>query len=301
VVEGSRPSLSALKHIGALWRQWGRIQEGINSMTVLYRNNIPFYTGMGILEAQGSNQVEAATIARFDKEWRPDYSNLQTIACDTICLGYGFVPFNSLSLQLGTEHVWRPDLGGNIPVTNDFMQTNIPGVYAVGDGAGIGGAALGIIEGQIAGIAAAAHCGHGIDTANSSIHKLLPALKRERRFQKMYSALFTPGPGIYELSQVDTIICRCEDVTKAKIYEAIKMGANSADEVKAISRAGLGNCQGRICGQLTSNIISQETKRSLADTGFFKSRPPIFPVSFEILSQKESNLTKDTSLVEAEE
>ncbi len=36
-----------------------------------------------------------------------------------------------------------------------MMQTSLPGVYAVGDGAGIGGVLLAEVEGEIAGLAAA--------------------------------------------------------------------------------------------------------------------------------------------------
>jgi bacterioferritin-associated ferredoxin len=165
------------------------------------------------------------------------------------------------------------------------METSVPGVFAAGDGAGVGGGPLALIEGRFAGLAAAAQSSNGEDTTAilDDIERLKPALRRERRFQQLYAGLFTPGPGLDELAGPDTIICRCEEVTRAEIGEAVRMGADTLDAVKALTRCGMGNCQGRVCGPLVAALIAQETGRTPAEVGQFRVRPPVFPIPLTAL------------------
>lgn len=280
VLEGSRVFPRVLEHAGALWGQWARLSEGLSSWLTLARHRIPYRAGWGIVAAEGAKQVEQATIARLDENWRPIRGSEEKIACDTIALGYGFIPFNTLSRLLGAKQEWRPELGGEVPMRDAQMQTSASGVYAVGDCAGIGGAALARIEGQIAGIASAAQLGHG--TADA-IPARASALARERRFQQMYAALFTPGAGLYELSQDDTILCRCEEITQADVRRALALGADTTNEVKLITRGGMGDCQGRMCAHLIANFIACATGRSVAQVGMLPPRPPIFPIPITAL------------------
>lgn len=285
VLEGARLFHDGWRHAGALWGQWARLREGLRSSLILRRRRVPLRNGWGIVATEGKDEVEGAVVARLDEDWRPIPGTEETLACDTVCLGYGFIPLNTLSRLLGARQEWRPDLGGQVPVRDARMQTSMAGVYAVGDGAGIGGAALAMVEGQVAGLAAAAQCGHGGPAAEAEIHKLGPALARERRFQEMYAALFTPGPGLYELSRDDTILCRCEEVTQAQVRRAVALGTDSADEVKAVTRCGMGDCQGRMCSHLVAHCVARETGRSVAEVGLFRPRPPIFPIPITALSQ----------------
>ena len=75
----------------------------------------------------------------------------------------------------------------------------------------------------------------------------------------MLGELFTPGAGLYGLARDDTVVCRCEEVTLGEIRQAVAEGATSANEVKGLTRTGMGNCQGRICGEIVARIIAAET------------------------------------------
>lgn len=280
VLEASRVFPRVLQHAGALWGQWERLSEGLRSWLTIVRRGIPYRVGWGIVAAEGAEQVERATIARLDENWRPIRGSEAQIACDTIALGYGFIPFNALSRLLGARQVWRSELGGEVPVRDAQMQTSAPGVYAVGDCAGIGGAALARIEGEIAGLAAAAQLGYG--TADA-LQAHASALARERRFQQMYAACFTPDVGLYEWSRDDTILCRCEEITQAEVRRALARGADTTNEVKLITRGGMGDCQGRMCAHLIANFIARQTGRSVAQVGMLPPRPPIFPIPITTL------------------
>ena len=64
----------------------------------------------------------------------------------------------------------------------------------------------------------------------------------------------------------DYIICRCEDVTLRDILEAVEEveGTVTPSEVKRRARAGMGWCQGRICGIALANVVgaTETLKRS---------------------------------------
>ena len=83
------------------------------------------------------------------------------------------------------------------------------------------------------------------------------------------------------------IICRCEEVSKREIVEAISEGCDTVTWVKRKTRAGMGLCQGRTCGCLVAKIIAEETDQHpghvLPDT----RRPPVRPISLDILEEKD--------------
>jgi NAD(P)H-nitrite reductase large subunit len=268
----------------ALWGQWGRLAEGLEAWWRLRRNGVPFHPGWGVVAARGQEQVMEVSVARLDEGWRPIPDTSRTLECDTLCVSYGFVPTTELAQLLGVRHQWQPELGGFVPVRDEHMQTNVPGVFAAGDCAGIGGGPLALIEGRIAGLAAAKEVkAEGAENRQGaaipdSIEKLRSTLRQERRFQQLYSQLFTPGSGLDQLAQADTILCRCEGVTPKEIREAVGQGADTLDAVKALTRCGMGNCQGRVCGPLVAAVMARETGRSRGEVGQFRARPPIFPI-----------------------
>ena len=54
----------------------------------------------------------------------------------------------------------------------------------------------------------------------------------------------------------NTILCRCEDLTRERILECIQEGCQTIDEIKRITRAGMGPCQGRTCRMLIAQELS---------------------------------------------
>ncbi|MGW4103863.1 (2Fe-2S)-binding protein, partial [Streptomyces sp. NPDC004976] len=52
----------------------------------------------------------------------------------------------------------------------------------------------------------------------------------------------------------DTVICRCEEVTAGAVRESLALGAGDTRTVKLLTRAGMGWCQGRICGPAVAGL-----------------------------------------------
>ncbi|KKM11637.1 (2Fe-2S)-binding protein [Clostridiales bacterium PH28_bin88] len=80
-----------------------------------------------------------------------------------------------------------------------------------------------------------------------------------------------------------TIICRCEDLTLEEIRELIDKGFTTIDEIKRISRCGMGPCQGRNCRPLLMNELARATGQDIRDMPMPTFRPPAKPIKLGIL------------------
>jgi len=87
----------------------------------------------------------------------------------------------------------------------------------------------------------------------------------------------------------DVIICRCEEITKSEIIDAIKKGASTVTMVKKMTRAGMGLCKGKTCSTLAQKLISQYAKKDLKDLDFDVIRAPLRPLKVEILGSFEED------------
>ena len=74
------------------------------------------------------------------------------------------------------------------------------------------------------------------------------------------------------------IICRCEDVTLTDIRRAIEDGYSTIDDIKRVTRAGMGPCQGRTCRSLIAMELSRYYKIPMEDVVMPTFRPPLKPV-----------------------
>ena len=82
-------------------------------------------------------------------------------------------------------------------------------------------------------------------------------------------------------------ICRCEDLTKDEIEQAIKEGYLTLEELKCKLRLGMGPCQGRSCLSLARRILCQKTEKTTGEITLPPSRPPVVPVSLGTLASDE--------------
>ena len=88
----------------------------------------------------------------------------------------------------------------------------------------------------------------------------------------------------------DFIICRCREVTKREILDAIAGGATTVDGVKRRSTACMGLCQGKTCERLVSRIIADATGKNVAEILPQKSRMPSRPIMISELCGNDSEL-----------
>ncbi|SDI86987.1 (2Fe-2S)-binding protein [Natribacillus halophilus] len=96
-----------------------------------------------------------------------------------------------------------------------------------------------------------------------------------------------------------TIVCRCEEITAYEIQTAIHMGAETFDDVKRITRCGMGYCQGKICMNPVRRLIAQEKNVSLHDIPLPRMRMPLRMMRMDVLATSSSASTIQSILKEA--
>jgi len=82
----------------------------------------------------------------------------------------------------------------------------------------------------------------------------------------------------------DLVICRCEEITKGEIRNAIRNGMQTLNGIKRITRAGMGLCQGQTCQRLVAQILSEELGFSAAEIDPTTARGPVRPVQLEVFA-----------------
>ncbi len=90
---------------------------------------------------------------------------------------------------------------------------------------------------------------------------------------------FYPEPYVAE----ETYLCRCEEITRDEVQALIAKGFTTLDEIKRVSRASMGPCQGRTCRQLIMQEIARATGVAVADQPMTTFRPPAKPIKLGLL------------------
>lgn len=149
------------------------------------RTGVPFYMSHTIVKAEGDDHVTGATIAQVDSKWQFIPGTEKHLDVDTICIAVGLSPMSQLARMGGCEMVDDPKRGGLVPVVDQYGATSLPGVYCAGDVSGIEEASSAMIEGRIAGLAAAANSGY------------MPQEELEEEFVKQHGSLDQLRQGMF--------------------------------------------------------------------------------------------------------
>jgi hypothetical protein len=233
-------------------------------------------------------EVTGVVVSRCGDDWTPIEGTEQTFDVDALVVGYGFVSSLELGRLAGCEHAWDAAVGGWVPVRTRDMESTVPGVFVVGDGAGVAGSSVALEEGHLAGLAAAGRLGRLTGRQYSrEVSRARGRLLHLAGFRRVMDELYRFGPGIYTLAEGDTTLCRCEEVRVDEALAAMREGATHVNEVKAWTRVGMGRCQGRLCGPALAHLVARATGRPVTDAGVFTPRPPAKPVPLAALAQEE--------------
>ncbi|MGI6679093.1 MAG: NAD(P)/FAD-dependent oxidoreductase [Dehalobacterium sp.] len=127
------------------------------------RMGVPILTSHTILEACGEECVEGAIICQLDENWQQIPGTEKKLDVDTICLSVGLSPLTELLWQVGCHMKYIPSLGGHVALRDENLETSVSGFYVAGDVSGVEEASAAMIEGKIAGLAAAASLGYDRD------------------------------------------------------------------------------------------------------------------------------------------
>lgn len=205
----------------------------------------------------------------------------QTIVVDAVVVGNGLVPSTDITRTLRAEHEYVNAFGGWIAKNDQLARSSVEGLYLAGDTCGVSGAAAALCHGEIAGLTVA----YDLGKLDLQAYKILvePVRKdfyKAQKFGRAMGRLMAMPPQQVESVSAETIVCRCEDVTRREIEEAIDEGAREVNQLKAWTRCGMGPCQGRTCGDIVASILALKVGSREA-AGYFTGRGPLRPVSLE--------------------
>ncbi|MEM8854027.1 MAG: (2Fe-2S)-binding protein, partial [Pseudomonadota bacterium] len=179
-----------------------------------------------------------------------------------------------LSRLMNLPHRWRTADAAFVPDVDPTFRA-ADRVWVVGDGAGIGGAALARVRGEIAGLQIVADL-TGQDTAD----RLGAATARASRLAKarpLVERLY-PARSVSAFADEDTVLCRCEGVTFGAVRAAVRADATGPNRVKAFTRCGMGPCQGRMCANPLTRLMAEELSAHPETVGALRIRPPLKPI-----------------------
>jgi len=256
---------------------------------------VPVHAGYRITGVLGA-EVEGIAIAR------PDGSGAITLACDTIVLAVDVVPTVEMFDLLGCATIFDGARGGWVPVTNG-VRCSRPGIYAAGDCAGISDAtladpAIAIASGIAAARAAAADAGLSV-TEDSLAPLTGPDRDPWRRDWLTAHA-----------TSADLPICRCEEVPLEDLvgvrpprylaYDAEKFanrdlrtlaadGPVNQDQIKRLTRAGMGACQGRRCREQVQSLLAMQGNQATGSVPMPSYRAPLRPLPLSVLAAFEES------------
>ncbi len=166
--------------------------NGVSMMGYLRRHNIPFKYGWGIVKAEGNESLERVAVAPYNSSWEPDTDKIEWIDTDTLGVGYGFSARSQLAQLMGVE-TELDDIGGVIPVTNEYQRSSIDNIYCAGDSVKLAGADVAMLEGEIAAHSILMNIEPEL-TASSNTH-IKRLWKRRARYYRFRGLLIAPTSG----------------------------------------------------------------------------------------------------------
>ena len=250
-----RLALRGVRQIFALWRAGVPIQFGARSLLVT---------------ADGDDHV---TGLQWSNGRKTTDTPLQALA-----LGWHLRSETQLSQLLNVPG--RP--GQSRPMTDEKGRSPVHGIYLAGDGVEILGADAAATGGRIAASALLADMGckqTGMTALRSVLDRLNHA--RMRVFAKGLARAFPPPDSDhYRAVPETTVVCRCENVSLATVRAAAdNWRYQDINRIKALTRAGMGRCQGRYCGAALTAIVAAETGRATSEIPDHRAQAPVYPLS----------------------
>jgi NADPH-dependent 2,4-dienoyl-CoA reductase/sulfur reductase-like enzyme len=280
----SASMMGAWRFLPDLLHQPGLIKQGLAYMIRLKRAGVQMLRAHALRSIQGEGQVTAAVVGAVDARGCPVPGSEKTFEVDTVCIGYGLIPSVWLTSLLGCRHVYNPLVGGWVPYFDENMQTDQPGVFVAGDGAGIAGVLVAKMQGTLAGLYAAVHTGDiSVDHAVQAGLPHLRQLESMGRFRRAMDRIYRIYPDLYANMTDDTIVCRCESITAGEIRQAVREGTMNLNDIKKRTRSGMGYCQGTNCQPAIAAMLAREFGADPAAVKMVTTRPPARPIPLNLL------------------
>jgi thioredoxin reductase/bacterioferritin-associated ferredoxin len=264
---------AALRHLSALIHAPARqmLRKGMGLKAAIRRAGVPVFRHAEALRIEGETEARAISFTSGGQRHR-----LET---RLIALHEGVIPHQQMTRAIGCAHEWNAAQHCFQPVLDEWGQSSVDGILVAGDASGIGGATVAETSGQIAALAVLHHLGRLSATERDKLAAPYLAMRRKQlAFRPFLDALYAPRPEITTPPD-EVMVCRCEEITAGMVRDAARQGAQGPNQVKSFLRAGMGPCQGRVCGPVVASILSDALGQDPQTTGYYRIRPPLKPIT----------------------
>ncbi|WP_438392076.1 FAD-dependent oxidoreductase [Caballeronia sp. DA-9] len=282
----------ALKHLPSALRSPGYLLKGMKLLRAIGKARVAHIRDINELAIEGDVRAERI-------RYRSG-GHSATIAAGLVLLHQGVVPNVQLTRSIGCAHDWDDAQLCWRPSADSWGETSVSNIFTAGDGAGIGGAIGARISGERVGLAIAHRLGAlGTESLTEHAAPLDRQRNRHSRVRPFLDALYRPAAPFRRPTDT-TIVCRCEEITAGQIREMARLGCVGPNQTKSFSRCGMGPCQGRLCGLTVSELLAEQNRQRMNETGYYTIRPPIKPVSLGDLAVSyipDENAAKPTEWV----
>ncbi|WP_150550164.1 NAD(P)/FAD-dependent oxidoreductase [Pandoraea soli] len=242
---------------------------------------------VGWLRAHGVRIEHGVTLDGIDGtagvraiRWRRD-GREHTLACSAVGLGFGLRPETQLADLAGCRFVFDDLNRCWLPERDAAGRSSQPGIYVAGDGAGIAGADAAELAGRRAALALLEDLGIAAPAMPDApdadaIERKLASIGRFRvGIEQAFAAPDDPSARWPD----DMIVCRCEEVDARSLRDCVReAGVTDINRLKALTRVGMGRCQGRMCGEAACHLLARESGQTLAQAGRLRAQAPIKPI-----------------------
>jgi D-hydroxyproline dehydrogenase subunit alpha len=110
------------------------------------------------------------------------------------------------------------------------------------------------------------------------------------------------GEGEAELTATGAaFVCRCEEILIEEIVAAIGAGAQTVDDIKRRTRAGMGTCQGIFCVPVITAMVAQATRVPIDRVAGITGRPPVRPLMLDALANLQGVAADQVELPASDE
>jgi NADPH-dependent 2,4-dienoyl-CoA reductase/sulfur reductase-like enzyme len=268
------PLFAKIAAAGNLTAAPGTFWRGLGYIAALRRAGVAIHYGVALRAFDGTAGVEAV---RF----RDRRGEEIALPCDAVAVGFGLKPETQLAELAGAEFRYDPVFRQWLPHADADGRCG-GNVFVAGDGATVGGAQAAALTGTLAACAVLEDFKinvRGVDRA-----RLRRQVARLQRFQRGLARAFAwPADAIGTLDD-DVMVCRCEGVSAGELRASLRagFGPSEVNRLKAITRCGMGRCQGRFCGLAAAELTAQTLKVPLEAVGRLRAQPPVKPLPLGI-------------------
>lgn len=246
------------------------LQRGLGYLYALRHAGVPIRHGVRDLQIEGEGEVRGVC-------FKDSRTRSKNIPCDAVAIGFGLRPETQLAELAGCALRYSPSFG-SWQIATDADGRCGPGIYAAGDGSSLGGVEAAAISGRLAAYAAMADLGHPPRAEDAA--SLRRRLSRLRRFQRGLARAFR-APADWVSAAPDALtLCRCESVTVGEVRTELRrtLGVPEVNRAKALTRCGMGRCQGRFCSTALEQVVAATLDCPPDRVGQLRPQPPIKPL-----------------------